>query len=539
MTVAVLAESRPTATSSAPSGAQKRFRVATGDLQLGMWVAELDRPWLDTPFLLQGFLIDSQVELETLRKYCRYVYVDATQSSPELTDDIRRIEAKPSDDAATEADRDAYPKPTPMIVLSAPSATREEQPRRSARVFKIRADVQISDETRERFRKLVRSIAVAGGEPRLLGRAIGWLRRSVSGASTQPAIPASWRRGLDGLTGGTDLLPATTMQYSDTASLEEELPRARRSLARAHDALRQLAGEVRGARMPSFGDVRAAVDDLIDSMLANPDALLWLARLGDDASSAHHQGVKAGLYLIALGRHLGLPRSQLLHLGIIGMLADVGKARLPRAIIEKPGMLSPAEFVIVREHVQLALDALAPCALPAEIVQGIAQHHERLDGSGYPKGLIGEQISVWGRMAAVVDSFAGLTAPRPYATPSAPQDALMTLYQWVGSAFDERVVEHFVQAVGIFPVGSLVELSNGEIAVVVALNRVRRLEPRVLVLTWPDKSPLDIPRARDLSHIGRDGRSVRIVRGLNPGTHGLKLRDYFLGDIDREPASDD
>lgn len=538
MTVAVLAESRPAATSSAPSGAQKRFRVATSDLQLGMWVAELDRPWLDTPFLLQGFLIDSQVELETLRKYCRHVYVDAAQSSPELTDDIRRVEAKPADGAALEAARDPYPKPTPMIVLSAPSAAREE-PRRSARVFKIRADVHISDETRERFRKLVRSIAVAGGEPRLLGRAIGWLRRSVGGASTQPAGPASWRRSLDGLAGGTDLLPDRATQYADTASLEEELPRARRALARAHDALRQLAGEVRGARMPSFGDVRAAVDDLIDSMTANPDALLWLARLGDDASSAHHQGVKAGLYLIALGRHLGLPRSQLLHLGIIGMLADVGKARLPRAIIEKPGMLSPAEFVIVREHVQLALDALAPCALPAEIVQGIAQHHERLDGSGYPKGLIGEQISVWGRMAAVVDSFAALTAPRPYATPSAPQDALMTLYQWVGSAFDEHVVEHFVQAVGIFPVGSLVELSNGEIAVVVALNRVRRLEPRVLVLTWPDKSPLDIPRARDLSHVGRDGRSIRIVRGLNPGTHGLKLRDYFLDDIDREPASDD
>src|SRR5690606_13943563 len=162
--------------------------------------------------------------------------------------------------------------------------------------------------------------------------------------------------------------------------------------------------------------------------------------------------------------------------------ADVGKARLPRALLEKPGMLTPSEHTIIKEHVRLGLEALRRGGpLPEEVAQGIGQHHERLDGSGYPKGLRGDEIGPWGRMAAIADSFAALISPRPYARASAPQDAMMSLYEWTGSSFDEALVEQFVQAIGIFPVGSLIELSSGEIAVVMAHNQRRRLEPRVMV----------------------------------------------------------
>jgi HD-GYP domain-containing protein (c-di-GMP phosphodiesterase class II) len=198
-------------------------------------------------------------------------------------------------------------------------------------------------------------------------------------------------------------------------------------------------------------------------------------------------------------------------------------------------MLAPAEHEMMKNHVRLGLEALRGSgALPAEVAQGIAQHHERLDGSGYPKGLKGNAISIYGRMAAIADSFAALITPRAYANPLAPQDALMNLYEWAGTSFHEPLVEQFVQAVGVFPVGSLVELSSGEIAVVVVHNRVRRLEPRVLLLTGPDKAPLAEPVERDLLAQGKSEQGrVRIVRGLPAGAYGLKLRDYYMTGIAR------
>jgi putative nucleotidyltransferase with HDIG domain len=274
---------------------------------------------------------------------------------------------------------------------------------------------------------------------------------------------------------------------------------------------------------------------MVTSMIDNPDALLWVGRMRDEDINTYNHGVKVALYLIALGRQIGFPKKELSHLGLIGMLADVGKMKLPRALLDKPGMLAPAEHEMMKNHVRLGLEALRGSgALPAEVAQGIAQHHERLDGSGYPKGLKGNAISIYGRMAAIADSFAALITPRAYANPLAPQDALMNLYEWAGTSFHEPLVEQFVQAVGVFPVGSLVELSSGEIAVVVVHNRVRRLEPRVLLLTGPDKAPLAEPVERDLLAQGKSEQGrVRIVRGLPAGAYGLKLRDYYMTGIAR------
>jgi len=241
-------------------------------------------------------------------------------------------------------------------------------------------------------------------------------------------------------------------------------------------------------------------------------------------------GARVALYLILLGRQLGLPRPALSTLGSIGMLADVGKARLPRALLEKPGMLNPGEFSIVKEHVRLGLEALSGTqSLPPEVATGIAQHHERMDGSGYPKGLVAGEISLFGRMAGIADSFAALSAPRAYANPIAAQDALMNLYQWADTSFDGSLVEQFVRAIGVFPVGSMVELSSGEVAVVAAHNPSRRLEPRVLLLASADKRALRSPLEVDLMTVPRrnSDKPLRVIRGLASGAYGLLLRDYY------------
>jgi hypothetical protein len=166
---------------------------------------------------------------------------------------------------------------------------------------------------------------------------------------------------------------------------------------------------------------------------------------------------------------------------------------------------------------------------------GIGQHHERLDGSGYPGGLKGDEISLYGRMAAIADSFAALITPRAYAAAASPQDALMNLCEWAGSSFDEPLVEQFVQTVGMFPVGSLVELSSGEVARVVTLPVARLQRTRVLVLTEADKAPLERPREVEAIGTHESGGAVgpsqaacvRIVAGLPSGSHGLAVNDPY------------
>ena len=545
--------------------ANRRYQVAVEDLRLGMFVVELDRPWLDTPFLLQGFLVDSQVELDTLVKYCDYVYVDLELSSAAVADLIRRVEIRApeleprtlpmaeraqvasatqakadgaSARAATVDKRASRPAKGPSTdtatgsdSIVARAATPGEDSRRR---YRPRADVKISQLTRQRFRNFVRQTEDArkADDPSFLERWFGPLlnrfgrEQTFGAAKSVPAISA-------------DLLPegVARAQHEQRRAMLEELPRARQAFSQGEATLAEVMVDIRNGKAPQLDSIAGAVDGMVESMLDNPDALMWIARLREEDITTYNHGVKVALYLVALGRHLGFPKQELAYLGQIGMLADIGKTRVPRAILEKPGMLSPAEFELVKEHVDLAMQVLAEGPkLPAGVTMGIAQHHERIDGSGYPKGLKGSEICIYGKMAAIADSFAALITPRAYANASAPQDALMNLYEWSGTSFHEPMVEQFVQAIGVFPVGSMIELTTGEVAVVVTHNRIRRLEPKVLVLSNPDKSPLAQPVERDLFKDGKakGSKPLRITRGLPSGAFGFKLRDYYLDEIAKQ-----
>ena len=564
-----------------PMTANRRYRIAVQDLRLNMFVVELDRPWLDTPFLLQGFLIDDQVELDTLARYCNYVYVDLELSSPSVAMDIRVADAnfgrlsetrpmpnaivhEPPTSPTTIIHAHSAPNSVPAPAAPAPleppmrrsksaSAAKKpleyEEPRtrilgaaapRPPRRYKPRTYASVSRETRQRFRQMVKQTANSpkDNDQGMLERMLFWItdhlaqsRELEQHRRTIQQIPELKGSGIK------------LTRYEVRRPMEAELPRARHAFKSGETALNALIEDIRHGNTLDMDAVAGAVDSMVDSVLDNPDAMMWIARLREEDIQVYHHGVRVALYLVALGRHLGFPRQELSYLGQIGMLADVGKTKIPRALLEKPGLLSAAEFGLVKEHVNLSLHILnSGPALPPQVLQGISQHHERIDGSGYPNQLKGDKISIYGKMAAIADSFAALITPRPYAKASAPQDALMNLYEWSGTSFHEPLVEQFVQAIGVFPVGSLVELSSGEVAVVIAHNRVRRLEPRVLVLSEPDKTPLEVPIERDLYQESKDSRgrqkkSLRIVRGLPAGTHGFKLQDYYLDEVQTQHGS--
>jgi HD-GYP domain-containing protein (c-di-GMP phosphodiesterase class II) len=516
-----------------PSELVKRYQVSVKDLDFGMFVAELDRPWLDTPFLLQGFQVESQVELDTIRKQCQFVFVDFELSAPEVSEAILKAEMSKSTDVE-------------VIVMDrmghAFSIEEEEKPRSQfdttpkpiEKVYKARSDLNVSATTRDRFKDVMRGEAfgktAAHKEMGLIGKVLGWLGKNKEDDRLKGKRDTR-SEALEGLIDPNIKLRS----YREKIAVEQELPRARKTFQRSEEVMSAFFNDVRSDKAPQIKDVKGAVIDIVDSMIDNPDALIWIARLRDEDIRTYNHSLKVALYLVAFGRHLGFPKEDLANLGMIGMLADVGKSKLPRAIVEKPGMLTPAEFALMKEHVAEGIKSLKKTMkLPSAVEMGIAQHHERMDGKGYPLALKGDQISIYGRMTAICDCFAALITPRAYANPAAPQEALMNMFQWAGTAFPEALVEQFVQAVGVFPIGSLVELSTGEVAAVLAHNRVKRLEPRVLVLTGADKNPLSKPKELDLHRRAKEGTKApqaRIVRGLPAGAYGLKLKDYYMNDV--------
>src|SRR6185295_12441640 len=258
--------------------------------------------------------------------------------------------------------------------------------------------------------------------------------------------------------------------------------------------------------------------------------LMWVAKLREQDIATYGHGLQVSVYLTAFGRHLGFPRAQLSQLAQVGLLLDIGKIRLPRALLEKQGRLTDEEFDQAKAHVQHGLAILAETpGFDADILRGIEEHHERMNGTGYPKALMGEEIGIFGRMAGIVDCFAALTNHRPYAPAVSSYEALRNITAWGGEFFHEPLVQQFVSSVGVFPVGSLIELSSGEVAVVVEHSKVRRLKPRVLVVTGPDKTPAAHPTLLDLLYDPKIGQeeNVFIRRGLAAGAYGLDLKDFY------------
>jgi len=518
-------------------------KVQTTDLRMGMFVAELDRPWTDTPFLLQGFLIDSEEQIAELRKHCEYVIVDRARSiGKEFAADPEAVRAAPAPGA-----RGVAPAPPAQVKAGKPKGNGSDVAAERARADGApRRVVRIEDIVGKPGSQHRGGAAAAGDEadgdyPGLLGRVLSgfkgmWGGRErppgAAGGAAPPQIPDAPAETPQEYAARAALIPAgiPVQTYVNQVSVEQEAPRARAIVEEATTVLDKLIGDIKLGQSFEVEQMEEIVDDMVDSIVRNPDALMWVARLREQDISAYGHGLQVSVYLTAFGRHLGFPKPQLGQLAQVGLLLDIGKIKLPRPLLEKQGSLSPAEFEEVKKHVNYGLEILKETpGMDGEVLLAIAQHHERMNGGGYPKGLVGSEIGVYGRMAAIVDCFAALTNHRPYAAASSSYEALRSLSGWSGEYFHEPLVQQFVSSVGVFPVGSLIELSTGEVAVVVEHSKVRRLKPRVLVITGPDKTPSSHPALLDLLYEPKShDETVFIRRGLAAGAYGLDLKDFYL-----------
>jgi cyclic di-GMP phosphodiesterase len=355
--------------------------ISVTDLRLGMYVVDLDRPWLGTPFDFQGFPLTHENQIDQLKQYCKIVYVD-----PQRT-------------------------------------TWTPPPKRKP---------------------------VAAAEP-------------VRGSTV----------------------------YAEVTSVEKEVVVAREIYRSCEEAIEHALDNLRAEGDIDSQKLTGAVTSMTESIQRNPDAMMLLNTLRQKGTYELGRAMDTSILMITFGRFLQFSKERLEVLGLAGMLLDVGKTKLPDSVLKKKDMLTPDEYELVKGHVLYSVELVrAAQGLPAGVDEIVLRHHERQDGSGYPIGLKGDEITIDGAVAALVDSFSALTSARPYAAQASPSNALSLMHKLRTTLFHEALVEQFIQCIGIYPVGSAVELNTGEVGIVIAQNLVRRLQPRVMVILDKDLRPI-------------------------------------------------
>ena len=401
-------------------------QIYSADLEPGMYVSGLDRPWLETPFTLQGFRLESEEEVQKLQQYCRFVYVDTSQSTQDEAILLRKVRNRPK------------------------------------------------------------------------------LRRPIG-----------------------QLFPDKKLKkYADVSNWEEEYPRALKAVMVLSQGIEVVFTKLAEKVVLDMVTVKKCVEPMIDSVVRYPAACIWLARVKQEDHYTYQHPLGSSIWAVALGRQIGLSKTDLRSLAIGGLLFDIGKLSLDPGLLETTIKLTEREFDEVRSHVKVGMEMIRGTPLVnTDVIDMIAHHHERFDGSGYPEGLRGDDIPVFARMAAIVDCYDAVTSHRGYAKAISPSEAVKLLNDWKDVDFQGELVEEFIQAVGIYPAGTLVELSSGEVGVVMASDSHRRLRPRVLLLLDAEKNKLPTPRTVDLAPDTRsvEGAHLEILDSLEPNAHGIDL----------------
>jgi HD-GYP domain-containing protein (c-di-GMP phosphodiesterase class II) len=319
---------------------------------------------------------------------------------------------------------------------------------------------------------------------------------------------------------------APTPDRKTTIPLEEEFPLAE---VVHHDCLRIARDILQAIQGGGEIDVAACSDmvgAVVGSVMRNPDALLTLCKLRRHDAYTFTHGVNVSVLAAAFGAYLGLPESELKGIGLAGLFHDVGKTGIPDAILNKPGRLSVEEFTRMQEHPALGRRLLERLDLPQAVLRGVEEHHERYDGSGYPRRLAGGAIHPFGRILAVADVYDALTSRRCYKAAMLATRALAVIHGMRGRDFPINLAERFIKFLGPYPVGSFVRLTSGAYGFVSDSNPRHPLLPVVLVAFDAEMRPVTPPARRDLA--APDSAGLGVAESLDPAVHGLEPLEYLM-----------
>jgi len=422
-----------------------KTKIDVRDLRKGMYVTELDRPWLGTAFLFQGFEITTDEQLAELRRVCQHVYI--------LVGEEHSVARHSS---------------APLAVAQAPSS--ETLPP----------------------------------------------KKQTSESSLSKPVP---RTGIP-----------PERHYPDVVPVEEEIRQAMEIENSARETLFTLLDDARFNKGLDIPRATKIVGQMTESIIRNPDALVWLTQLKKKHEYTAMHSLRVSVLALALGRHLGYEREKLNVLGIGALLHDIGKIKVPNELLDKPEALTREEFEIIKSHVPEGLKLLdGSRGIPPASLEVVGRHHERYAGNGYIFGMTGDTIGEFGLISGIVDTYDAITSDRAYHLSLSAADALKIIYEGRERAYHPWLVEQFIQCMGIFPIGSVVEMNNGSIGVVITANRQRRLRPRVALILSPDKQPYVPATVIDLMHTTPDvtGRPLEIRNVLPAGSFGINPTEYM------------
>ncbi|MGV8841718.1 MAG: HD-GYP domain-containing protein [Pseudomonas sp.] len=331
-------------------------------------------------------------------------------------------------------------------------------------------------------------------------------------------------------------LPAPAPAVASPISLEQEVAQAIKLCSQSKRAVVRMFQQVRLGQAIDTHQVGELVEAISDSLLRHPIALISLARLKKSDEYTYMHSVAVCALMIALARRLDLPQEQVEEAGMAGLLHDVGKMMVSDNILNKPGKLTDAEFATMRGHPQAGgAVLLASRNVAPRVLDVCLHHHEKIDGSGYPHALSGEQISLFARMGAVCDVYDAVTSERSYKRGWDPADAVHRMAEWKGH-FDKRVFQAFVQTVGIYPTGSLVRLQSERLGVIIEQAAHSLLTPKVKVFYSVTSNTQIAHEVLDLATligseriVGRESARAWGFRNLEQLWSGLPARpgSYF------------
>lgn len=310
-------------------------------------------------------------------------------------------------------------------------------------------------------------------------------------------------------------------------SVEEEYTEAAKMHNMANRTVSTLFEEIRLGAQIDGGKVKQAVDGCVDTILRNPDASVWLTRISskDEGTAQHSLNVAA--LTIVMGKSMNMTPKELEDLGVCAMLHDVGKTSLPVELLRKEGKFTPEEHEHMKSHCRAGRDILVSTKSVMSGAADVAHaHHERPDGKGYPRGLTAEKIPKYAKMVAIAEAYDVITTAQTYRKALSPSEALQELYANRGTQFDEDLVVRFIDAVGIFPPGSIVEMVNGEIGIVLT-NTKDKLRPKIILILDANKEA-SAQRVVDLSQmdVDTDGSVYQIKTTLSDGSYGIDVEDF-------------
>ncbi len=428
---------------------QDDVKISVDQLKLGMYVSQLDRPWENSPFAIQGLWVETLEDLQKIKKACRHVYVNQKLSTRHV--------------------------PREAIVLDTANNADSEDLGDIAGKVKVHSGRRLNE----------------------------WIQ-----GRTPP--------------GQHDI---ATVKHRDSVPVSKELVDARVAVADLEASVAFAVESIATDTPINFRAISSAAKELARSLIRNPDAAIGLAIGRKQSPYTLRHCVNMAVWAMALGRQIGLPAEDLTLLGLGATLCDLGREKLPNELLDRPGSLSHWELNVIREHVAFSLELLeSGNELDPAVLAMVAQHHEHLDGSGYPQSLKGRTIDVYARIARIADCFEAMISHSPHRPALSVSQAVKQLYALRGSHFQRGLVESFISAIGIYPAGTTVRLSSRECGVVISDARTQHLKPVVWRMLDEDGLAFGRPGALDLNN---DPKQRQIVKDFPDGELGISARSFF------------